>query len=213
MKGYTPRKYWLGTILVLTGCGADSVPSTPQDDSRFAAIGALGEPLAGRLAEATCVQDSLTGLMWERKSDAAGLHDWQNTYTWFAPEEAHNELDYRGTENGGECAKSKCDTWHFVAAVNELGYCGHHDWRVPGKNELASISDPTRSKTPPTLNVDAFPLTHAAEYWTANDYSFQWDAAWAWNFQFGHDRVDWKKQPKPVRLVRGEALELERVKE
>ena len=52
-----------------------------------------------------------------------------------------------------------------------------------------------------------------AEYWSANDYSFQWDAAWAWSFEYGHDRVDWKSSPKFVRLVRGTAENLEKVKE
>jgi hypothetical protein len=51
------------------------------------------------------------------------------------------------------------------------------------------------------------------EYWSANDYSFQYNAAWVWNFQFGHDRVDWKTSAKFVRLVRGTASELPKVKE
>jgi hypothetical protein len=28
-----------------------------------------------------CVEDTVTGLIWEAKADAAGLHDWRNTYT------------------------------------------------------------------------------------------------------------------------------------
>jgi len=34
-----------------------------------------------------------------------------------------------------------------------------------------------------------------------------------WNFQFGHDRVDWKKAPKFVRLVRGSGQNLPEVKD
>ena len=89
-----------------------------------------------------CVLDSRTNLMWQGKTDVAGLHDYANTYSWYDPKETNGELDYRGTEDGGECAGSSCDTWHYVLAVNEAGYCGHSDWRMPGKDELFSVSDP-----------------------------------------------------------------------
>jgi hypothetical protein len=61
--------------------------------------------------------------------------------------------------------------------------------------------------------MEFFPRTQSAEYWSANDYSFQPDSAWAWNFLYGHDRVDWKKSPKFVRLVRGDPIDLQTVKE
>jgi hypothetical protein len=101
----------------------------------------------------------------------------------------------------------------FVAAVNEEEYCGFDDWRMPSKDEMFSISDLRKAKSPPTIDVEFFPHAQVAEYWTANDYSFQPDAAWAWSFKHGHDRVDWKKSPKFVRLVRGFAADLPAVKE
>ena len=160
-----------------------------------------------------CVHDNVTGLTWEQKTNDDGLHRHDSTYTWFDPDEAVGELDYRGVENGGNCLGSQCDTWHFVAAVNAAGYCGYDDWRMPIKDELLSISDITQVDTPPTVNRTFFPRTHPAEYWSGNDYSFQYDAAWAWNFALGHDRVDWKRTPKYVRVVRGTASHLEPVKE
>jgi hypothetical protein len=63
------------------------------------------------------------------------------------------------------------------------------------------------------MNTVFFPHAQSAEYWSGNDYSFQYNTAWAWSFEYGHDRVDWKKEPKFVRLVRGTAGELETVKE
>ena len=68
-------------------------------------------------------------------------------------------------------------------------------------------------KTPPTVNTTYFPHMQADEYWSSNDYQFQWNAAWLWSFHYGHDRVEWKATPRFARLVRGEALQLERVKE
>jgi hypothetical protein len=167
----------------------------------------------GRGALGHCTLDRFTGLMWELKSNEPGLHDWRNTYSWFDPDEANNELDYRGLAGGGQCAGSICDTSDFVRSVNAAGYCGYHDWRLPTRDELQSISDLRKAETPPTVNLEYFPFTQADEYWSFNDYSFQYAAAWTWNFRFGHDRVDWKKAPKFVRLVRGEAEQLIPVKE
>jgi len=196
--------FWVLILLLAASCGQEQADNPASGDSQFSLISADNE---------ACILDSRTGLMWQGKTDVAGLHDYRNTYSWYDPNEANGELDYRGTENGGECAGSSCDTWHYVLAVNEAGYCGHSDWRMPGKDELFSVSDVRLADNPPTVDTDYFVLTNAAEYWSTNDYSFQWDAAWAWNFQFGHDRVDWKKSPKYVRLVRGNGENLPEVKE
>ena len=160
-----------------------------------------------------CVTDTITRLTWERKSDTAGLQGWQNTYTWFDPDESVSEIAYRGIENGGQCTASACDTWHYVAAVNAASPCGHNDWRMPARDELASISDLGRTQTPPTANPEAFPHMQPVEYWSGNDYSFRADGAWAWNFRYGHDRVDWKSAAKPLRLVRGTGSQLPEVED
>jgi len=190
--------------LVITACSRGPDPALRAHDTKYSGI---GDP------PYNCVLDGQTGLIWEVKSDAPGLHDWRNTYTWFDPDESNQELDYRGTEDGGQCAGSACDIWHYVEFVNKAGHCGHFDWRVPFRDELFSISDLRRLESPPTTNMNYFPHMQAAEYWSVNDYSFQWNAAWVWSFQFGHDRVDWKASPKYVRLVRGEAVELPKVKD
>lgn len=189
--------------LALAGCGG-SGDGTAAFDDRFSRVDVDND---------RCVLDNRTGLLWEGKSDVPGLHDFRNTYTWWDPNEANRELDYRGVEDGGVCAGSRCDTWHFVRAVNEAGYCGHADWRVPARDDLLSISDLRKAATPPTTSTEAFPFAQPVEYWSGNDYSFQWDAAWAWNFQYGHDRVDWKRTPKLVRLVRGTGHDMPEVKE
>jgi hypothetical protein len=176
-------------------------------DSKYSAV----ELVAG--ASGDCALDKFTGLMWEVKSDEPGLHDWRNTYSWFDPEASNVELDYRGAAGAGECVNSECDMSDFVRAVNEAGHCGFHDWRVPSRDELQSISDLRKAESPPTINSEYFPFAQPDEYWSANDYSFQFDAAWVWNFRFGHDRVDWKRTPKFLRLVRGEAEQLIPVKE
>lgn len=200
-------------IAALAACDQDSGPGLEIHDSKYVALGDDGVVLAEKPTSFNCVLDQFTGLTWEVKSDEEGLHNWRNTYSWHNPDEAHGELDYRGTPNGGSCSGSDCDTHAWVIAVNEKGLCGFNDWRMPSKDELASISDLRKADTPPTTNMEYFPYTQAGEYWSANDYSFQWDAAWLWNFQLGHDRVEWKATPRYTRLVRGEAIQLDRVKD
>ena len=192
------------TCLLLAACSRNPDGIANPHDTKYASVDTGSD---------ACVLDTTTQLLWQVKSSSSGLHSAENTYSWFDPDEANGELDYRGLENGGVCDGSVCDTWHYVQAVNEAGYCGHNDWRMPNKDELFSISDLLRANSPPTINTVFFPNTKAGEYWAGNDYSFQWDAAWSWNFELGHDRVDWKREAKYLRLVRGTAGELESVKE
>jgi len=202
------------SLPLLNACDKDNGPGPGIHDTKYLAIDANGQAVEGVPGNNDCVQDQFIGLVWEVKSDAQGLHDWRNTYSWYSPEESfEGELDYRGTRNAGSCAGSDCDTTAYVEAVNQAAYCGHDDWRMPSRDELGSISDPRKPNNPPTANLNYFPHTQIGEYWSANDYQFQYDAAWRWSFEFGHDRVEWKKDPASVRLVRGEAIQLQRVKD
>jgi len=205
--------FMVASMLLINGCYQDSGPGLAIHDTKYSAIGSSGEAMPADTGPGPCALDSWTGLIWEVKTDQPGLHDWRNTYSWYNPNEQHGELDYRGTPNGGQCAASDCDTWNYSLAVNKTGLCGYKDWRLPTRDELASISDLRKAKTPPTFNLNYFPHGQADEYWSANDYQFRWDAAWVWNYQFGHDRVDWKKEPKRIRLVRGEPLNLAKIED
>jgi len=195
----------------ISGCGGSIEDQYAVFDTKFRALGAAG--VVVEKGRGRCVKDTITGLTWESKTDSAGLHNWRHRYSWFNPEQNNDELDYRGVKDGGECTDSICDTWNFVQTVNDKGLCGFRDWRMPTRNELFSLSDRRRVDNPPTANVDYFPYMQADEYWTSLDYSMQYESAWAWSFVYGHDRVDWKRTPKYVRLVRGEASELPEVKE
>jgi hypothetical protein len=206
---------YLLTAIFLLGCSKSAGPGPEIHDTKYVAVDGNGAVLSQLPASWPCVLDQYTGLMWEVKTDQPGLHDRNNTYSWYDPDEDHGSeaVDYRGTPDGGRCAGSACDTWELVKAVNLEGYCGYSDWRLPMRDELGSISDPRKLKTPPTINLLFFPDTWQEEYWSANDYHFQFDSAWAWSFRYGQDRVDWKRTPKYVRLVRGQAQGVTRVKD
>jgi len=193
-------------IGLLVACDTNQGPGPEIHDTKYIAIGPDGKPVKGQPGDNDCVLDQFIGLTWEVKSDQPGLRDWRNTYSWYDPEEDHGELDYRGKPNGGICAASDCDTAAYVKAVNDIGYCGHKDWRLPSRDELGSISDPRKQDNPPTINLVYFPYTQADGYWSGNDYQFQYDTAWRWSFKTGLDRVDWKASPGRVRLVRGKVV-------
>ena len=214
------RAVWLRSILLaatalsLSACGRDPAPGPEIHDTKYLAVNEAGEVQDASVSQGACVLDQFTGLTWEVKSDQPGLRDWRNTYSWYEPQEDNSgELDYRGLADGGSCKGSACDTSAFAEAVNATGLCGYSDWRVPTRDELGSISDPRKTRSPPTTNLRFFPLTQAGEYWSANDYQFQWNAAWVWSFQTGLDRVEWKKSPRFVRLVRGDPQHVPRVKD
>ncbi len=192
------------TCLLLASCSRNQDDIANPHDTKYTSV---------EVGSDTCVLDTATQLTWQTKTVEVGLQNTTNTYSWFDPTEANGELDYRGLEDGGDCDGSACDTWHYVRAVNEAGYCGYNDWRMPSKNELFSVSDLQRAKHPPTMNTEFFPYAQPAEYWSGNDYSFQYNTAWVWNFQYGQDRVDWKKEAKLVRLVRGTAGALPKAKD
>jgi len=198
---------------MLAACESRSGPGPEIHDSKYVAIDENGvQLLPGE--PGPCVLDQFTGLFWEVKTDAPGLHHHSNTYSWFNPDEdASGELDYRGKPNGGKCQGSDCDTYSVVLAANEAGSCGFNDWRMPSRDELGSISDPRKTKAPPSINTQYFPHTRKGDYWSSNDYQFHWNTAWLWSFENGLDRVDWKESPKYVRLVRGEPNYLERIKD
>lgn len=208
-----PSVFFLAASCWLTGCDSNPGPGPEIHDSKYIGVSATGEELTGG-ETGPCVLDRFTGLIWEVKTDTPGLRFKGHTYTWFDPDEDHaGELDYRGQPNAGNCFGSECDTHAFVQAVNQQGLCGFNDWRIPTRDELGSISDPRKTSTPPTINTQYFPNTESGEYWSSNDYQFQWNTAWVWGFGNGLDRVEWKHSPRFVRLVRGEAIYLEKVKD
>ncbi|MGH8034469.1 MAG: DUF1566 domain-containing protein [Lysobacterales bacterium] len=201
-------------LLLLSACGGSSGPGPEIHDTKYRAVSAEGQVLDVSVVPGVCVFDEFTSLTWEAKTDQTGLQHSSNTYSWYNPEESHDgELDYRGVPGGGECTGSDCDTAAYVNAVNALGLCGFTDWRMPTRDELGSISDPRKSTSPPSINLRYFPYTADGEYWSGNDYQFQWNTAWVWSFHNSLDRVEWKKSPRYVRLVRGQPRQLARVKD
>lgn len=122
------------------------------------------------------VTDFPTGLMW--KQCAEGL-----------------------SEAG--CVTGAPATFIWQAALQhaeEAVFAGRSDWRLPNKNELASLVE--QRCDAPAINLRAFPNTPSSLFWSSSP-----DASHpnhAWNVYFGHGYVDYgyKDFASHVRLVR-----------
>jgi len=144
----------------------------------FTKIDSDGHALAADAVSWSCVKDNLTGLIWENKTDDAGLHDKDNTYSWFNTDTSVNGGD-DGVQNGGVCTGSECDTQDYVTVVNNVGLCGATDWRMPNVKELENMASLDRSL--PAIDTAYFPNTMGAQleyYWSGTSDAENLNRAW-----------------------------------
>ena len=179
---------------------------THNDDSdghagfSFTKLDSNGNPLPANASAWDCVKDNVTGLIWEVKT-TSGLRSMNNTYTWYEPDNSKNGGS-AGTQNGGSCTGSACDTQGYVQAVNAQGLCGASDWRMPDRNELLSIVDNSRFN--PAIDTGYFPNTPASLVWSSSPYAYRSNGVWYVFFYYGVDAFIYKTYSGVrVRLVRG----------
>lgn len=191
-------------------CQGQGAPDCVTNDAATVAprIQTLGDRLEAFLAqEAVPAQryvdngdgtmtDNQTGLQWEKKTDDAGVHDKDHTYTWSATS--------GGTTPNGTV---------FTAFLNQLnncttndgsavtgGFAGHCDWRLPSILELQGIVDLTAGS--PTIDP-IFGPTVANIYWSATSNATTPTAAWWVSFGNGWVFNFYKDGTYYVRAVRG----------
>ncbi len=181
-----------------TKLGRDGRPLAIQD----AAWDAGGDEATG--TRWSCVQDNVTGLTWEVKTDDAGLHDRDWTYSWYSPDvEANGGSE--GSTNGGTCVDAEnCDTEKFVTEVERNGLCGGGGWRLPTVRELVSLVDNNTAPPGPTIDTAFFPNTSGTSYWAATPYAQYASDAWVVYFDKGNAREAAKWHGLRVRLVRSD---------
>jgi len=91
--------------------------------------------------------------------------------------------------------------WQGAMQLAEgASFAGYNDWRLPNKNELASIVEDRCSS--PAINLTIFPGTEPSWYWSSSPYTDKSDFAWSVFFSNGEVSGDYKYGAGRVRLVR-----------
>lgn len=156
----------------------------------FTKLDANGDAVNTDVTEWSCVEDKVTGLIWEVKSNDGGLRDSDSTYSWYETNTSING-GHEGSEDGGVCSGSKCDTRDYVSTVNINGLCGASDWRLPTREELRSIVYHGGAGRY-VIDKDYFKNTFGV-YWTSSTYSKNPERAWTIDFtDDGEDGARWK---------------------
>jgi uncharacterized protein DUF1566 len=82
------------------------------------------------------ITDNATGLVWEKKDNAGGIHDYGNGYSWCADANSDFFCDTPGAPMDGTIVTD------FLATLNAGGgFAGHNDWRIPNRFELQTLTD------------------------------------------------------------------------
>ena len=208
--------------------------ATAADDSdghagfSFTKVGSNGKRLAiqngtwddnGSEAAGTrwaCVKDNVTGLIWEVKTNDSGLHDRDDTYTWYSTDSTTNggesgyarASDASSHNDDNTChgydetdPSSYCNTQDYVARVNAQGLCGAKDWRLPTLGELRAIASLDRDN--PATDTRYFPNTQPFLYWSSSPVIVNNNIkTWALNFSYGHTIQVSRSFGSAIRLVR-----------
>ncbi|HEY6000271.1 MAG TPA: DUF1566 domain-containing protein [bacterium] len=158
--------------------GAVSLPQTGQNTchdqsgtvSACAGTGQDGESQAGvpwpsprfvANADGT-VSDRLTGLVWSREGQAPGP-----------------EVCRPGTRMTLRAALQ------FVTCLNANSYLGWKDWRLPNRNELATLVDRGQADSSAWLNTSGFSRVQSASYWSSSAFVYNPGNWWSVNLHDG----------------------------
>ena len=128
------------------------------------------------------ITDKATGLMWKQCSEG------QSTTT-------------NACDTGARSGYSWQDALQQAQILNSSGgFAGHTDWRLPNRNELASLVE--RQCWLPAININLFPGT-ASGYWSSSPNARYSGNAWFVRFDSGSVEYTGNSFTKNVRLVRG----------
>lgn len=121
------------------------------------------------------VTDLFTGLVWKQSIEGFTIDCLSLTGTTFS------------WQGALECAEGRT-------------FAGSSAWRLPNKNELASLVERCRSE--PAINPVFFPNTPSGLFWSSSPYAGDPNVAWFVDFFYGYAYYDQKESRMNVRLVR-----------
>ena len=128
------------------------------------------------------VTDIRTGLMWKQYLEGQSGADCEGTVGQFNWD----------------------DAMKIPKTVNQRGFAGYHDWRVPTRDELESLV--MHERTNPAICTEAFPNAPASGVWSGSRNAYGTGFAWVVLFHYGlssYSYGDGYRTDYGVRLVRG----------
>ncbi len=151
----------------------------------YTKLDANGTPLpVGSTDDWAMVLDNVTGLVWEKKTNDGSIHDRGDAsyFTWN-------------------------DAGTFIAALNEAGFGGYTDWRMPSIQELSFLGDFSVLSPGPIIDSAYFPYTKLDIYWSGTSCAATpQETAWPFNFRSGFGGDPDQTNLYSVRAVRGKAF-------
>jgi hypothetical protein len=150
--------------VVIANCGAHPLKTGQTSDFGPGSDGILQKGTARSYTDNLdgTITDNSTGLVWEKLTSDATIHNFNNSYTW------------------ADAFAAK------IAALNTANFAGHSDWRLPNINELLTLVD--WGKVNPAIdsvfnNGTNNSFTQLDIYWSSTTY--QSNSLIAWFVDFG----------------------------
>jgi hypothetical protein len=143
------------------------------------------------------------------KTNDGGLHDKDDSYTWYNTDPKTNGGTDGSADGGGNTCygydstnpSTFCNTQAYVNRVNTAGWCGASDWRMPTIKELKNLVHHGRYN--PSIDIGYFPNTVSYYFWSGSPYATYSDYAWGVSFYYGDSFDNSRLSSSAVRLVRG----------
>lgn len=126
------------------------------------------------------MSDGLTGLVWSKEGLAPG------------PDVCRPGV-----------RKVQREALQFVACLNAKSYLGRRDWRLPNRNELATLVNRGIADSAAWLDTQGFSRAQSGSYWSSTTFAYAPRNGWSVNLHDGAVTTCPKKNEINVWPVRG----------
>lgn len=189
--------------------GRDVTTPAAADGNLGFSYSEVSNPVGGNFARTDCVQDNLTGLMWEGKP-TTGARANTKVYSNYDSTTALQKHTLFGRIAPSQLEiDASSNTVGFKNTVNGSNLCGYSDWRIPTAEELHTIVDYgfQSGGNRPAIDTNWFPNTIGTMYWTSSADAGMSTSAWFVGFSNAYAVIGSMLRDagnsSPVRLVRG----------